>query len=211
MIKGFVYIVESPGARDLLDGRTEGRALCEALTLAGIPSVYRLVTTPETFDEALDSGLLAACRSTGAPEGRFPILHLSAHGSQDGIQLTSGHFVDWEELHTRLKPLLQFMENALLLCMSSCHGIEALKMPLQLDPDHHFGWLVGSNDEPLWSDAAVAFITFYHLLFKRQHTIQECVRRMNLASGHEAFTLIEGKPLMESWYQKIASLKLGAM
>lgn len=40
---GFVHIIESPSANDILEERTEGKALGEFLRLAKIPYCYNLV------------------------------------------------------------------------------------------------------------------------------------------------------------------------
>ena len=40
-VRAFVYMIESPGPRDLFDGRTEGRVLREALRIADVRTEYR--------------------------------------------------------------------------------------------------------------------------------------------------------------------------
>jgi len=40
MIQPIVFIIESPSATDVLDGRTEGEALSAALRLSNIPNQY---------------------------------------------------------------------------------------------------------------------------------------------------------------------------
>jgi len=57
-MEGFVYVIESPSSSDLLDGRTEGRALTEALVLAQIPSWYSLVTDQVTLCSAIGRDFL---------------------------------------------------------------------------------------------------------------------------------------------------------
>jgi hypothetical protein len=52
-IAGFVHIVESPSPADLLDSRTEGKVLSEALDLAGIKRFYNLATNEEMFKKAI--------------------------------------------------------------------------------------------------------------------------------------------------------------
>jgi hypothetical protein len=80
----FVHIIESPADFDLLDGRTEGRVLLEALNLSSVPAAYSLVTTRTTLDEALGNRLIQAADYYK----RIPILHLSLHGNSQGIELT---------------------------------------------------------------------------------------------------------------------------
>src|SRR5689334_1005397 len=114
-MNGFVYIIESPSAYDLLDGRTEGRTLGEALTLAAIPYWYSLAIDKATLTQALGPRLLEAWRALG----KLPILHLSMHGNQDGVQLSSGEFISWHDLRNLLLPLNQALQGGLLICMSS--------------------------------------------------------------------------------------------
>ena len=84
-INGFVHIIKSPSSIDLLDGRTEGRVLSEALHLTEIPHWYSLAADRTMLLEALGPRLAAAWHQWR----RFPILHLSMHGDAQGIALTS--------------------------------------------------------------------------------------------------------------------------
>jgi hypothetical protein len=85
-MNGFVYVIESPSSLDLLDGRTEGRALCQALSLAEIPYWYSLVTDRESLGQAIGPRLVEAWKTLG---GKPPILHFSMHGNQEGVALTN--------------------------------------------------------------------------------------------------------------------------
>ncbi|MBD2741555.1 hypothetical protein [Coleofasciculus sp. FACHB-1120] len=199
---GFVYIIESPSARDLLDGRTEGRALSEVLSLAEIPHWYSLVTTQETFDTALNKRLVEAWEHFRQP----PILHLSMHGNNVGVALTNDTFLLWAELRELLIPLTNFMEGGLLICMSSCFGSFGRLMAMHEDADYPFRALVGNNSSVSWSDAAVAYVTFYHLLFKGM-SIEQCVERMILASGNDKFDVWSGHDLKASWIQYMAKAR----
>lgn len=38
-------------------------------------------------------------------EKYFPFLHISAHGNENGIQLTDGTFIKWGELKNILTPI----------------------------------------------------------------------------------------------------------
>lgn len=101
--KFFVHVVESPSSVDLLDGRTEGRVLLEALGLSDVPATYNLVTSRATLKEALGNRLVDAMGSWK----RFPILHFSLHGSAEGISLTDCEFISWRDLRELLLPINQ--------------------------------------------------------------------------------------------------------
>lgn len=194
-IDGFVYVIESPAPYDLLDGRTEGKVLTEALGLAGIPYWYSLACDKATLLEALGNRLGEAGRYH---KGKSPILHLSMHGRQDGILLTNGQFISWDNLRGLLLPLIRAMQGGLLVCMSSCFGNSGCRMAMYADNEPHFWALVGNNASPTWADAAIAYVSFYHLFFKGVK-INICVESMNIASGDHNFMLNIGAETKAGW------------
>lgn len=197
MLQAFVHIVESPSPTDLLNDQIEGRALCGALQLARIPHVYNLASNRETFRAALSERLVQAL-NTPALHGLRPILHLSMHGNDSGLGLTSGEFMSWEDLHTDLAPLLNAMNGGLLICMSSCFGLSGCRMAMNTTADQPFWALVGNSHSVDWSDAAVAYITFYHQFFKSTQ-LDDCVRIMGEAAGDQNFLHLPGHAVKQSW------------
>jgi hypothetical protein len=192
---GFVYVIESPSSADLLDGRTEGQALCSALDLARISRWYSLVTNHETFLAALGDRLHQAWQNFGV----LPVLHLSMHGNTKGVSFTDGTFLSWADLREALRPLNDAMKGGLLVCMSSCHGLSGCKMAMHDSDDHTFWVIVGPSDAVSWSESAVGFITFYHLFFKGKD-VRACVDAMNVCSGAaHAFMLAEGQQIRAGW------------
>jgi hypothetical protein len=191
---GFVYVIESPSPADLLDGRTEGRVLSEALALAGIAHTYSVAADALTFDIALGQRLVDAWKQHQQP----PILHLSMHGNAEGVGLTNGDFLTWDQLRAKLLPLLRILPNALLICMSSCFGYSGCRLAMYLDNEPHFWALVGHPDSVNWADAAVAYVTFYHLFFKGE-PVTACVEAMKTASGDSRFLLSAGAEAKKSW------------
>lgn len=202
MLQAFVHIVESPSATDLLSDQVEGRALCGALQLARIPHVYNLASNRETFRAALSERLVHAL-STPALQGLRPILHLSMHGNDSGVGLTSGEFISWDDLHSDLAPLLNAMNGGLLICMSSCFGLSGCRMAMNTTTDQSFWALVGNSHSVDWSDAAVGYITFYHQFFKSTH-LDQCVRIMGEAAGDRNFLHLPGQALKQSWISTMA-------
>lgn len=193
---GFVYMIESPSSEDLLDGRTEGRVLLETLRLADVPSWYSLATTREMFEKSLNERLAQAVRDI--PD-KWPILHLSMHGNHDGIELSNGDFVSWGDLKSLLNDLMDAMAGGLLICVSSCFGTSAMRMAMQMDQSHTFWALVGNHKEAEWSDAAIAFSTFYHHFLKLRRTITDSVVAMKVASGDDNFQEYFGANLKNDW------------
>jgi hypothetical protein len=190
----FVYIIESPSAEDLLDGRTEGRVLNEALALAGIPHVYSLVTNEEMLLKAFSDRLVEALRTLN----RIPIIHFSLHGNNEGVALTDKKFLTWDYLRNFLLPLEQTFPGDLLLCMSSCFGFSGCRMAMTAQNELPFSALVGNSDEADWSDAAIAYITFYHLLFKGL-SLEKAVEAMKIASDDHNFVCVYGDRVRQNW------------
>jgi len=200
---GFVHIIESPSAKDLLEECTEGRSLSEFLKLAGIPHSYNLVTDLETLDIALYKRLPRVFEEYDLP----PILHLSLHGDRKGIGLTDGSFLSWHELREVLRDLNNQMEDGLLLCMSSCYGSYGYQLARDDSEDKPFLALVGNSNKISWKDSAVAYITFYHLLFKNI-SMEECVERMISASNDNNFKLWWGHEVKAVLVERMRNNKL---
>lgn len=187
-------MIESPSSLDLLDDRTEGRVLKETLKIAGIPYWYSLVSDRRMIQEALGNRLLEACRY----HNKLPILHLSMHGSEEGVTLTNDEFISWSDLREELLPLIRAMDGSLLVCMSSCFGTSGCRMAMYEDDEPHFWALVGNSESALWSDAAIAYASFYHLFFKGLK-IEVCVESMKVASGDHNFMLFMGDKMKAYW------------
>ncbi|MFC1675091.1 hypothetical protein ACFL1K_04330 [Candidatus Omnitrophota bacterium] len=190
----FVYIIESPSPNDLLNDRSEGKLLTKALELALINSKYNLVVNENTFSEALQIRLYQAMSNT---EGT-PILHFSSHGNKDGIGLTNGGFISWEKLKELLIPVNKALRGALVICMSSCEGFRGCRMAMTEGGDFPFFGLIGPKGTPVWSDTAVAFVTFYHLFFKGKSVV-EAVKAMRIASGENHFQEILAADARQAW------------
>lgn len=194
-IFGFVHMVESPSDIDLLDGRTEGRSLSEFLKLAQIESSYSLATSKPMFIEALTTRLEAAIKEH-AP--KKPIVHLSMHGNKSGIGFTNGDFVSWHELQEILRPVFEWMDGNLLVCLSSCSGYYGCQMAMYEDETQPFGALVGNTGETSWAEAAVGFVTFYHQFF-RTADVAASVEAMKVASGSRTFFVENGHVTKARW------------
>lgn len=190
----FVHVIESPSSQDLLDGRTEGRVLIEALALSEVPATYNLVTNRSTLDTAIGDRLKNAIDKHKA----FPVIHLSLHGNDQGIALTNGEFLTWHELREILLPINQVFGNGLLVCLSSCYGAAGCRMAMYENKPLPFCALVGHPESATWSDSAIAFVTFYHRISKGA-TFTMAVEAMKVASGDDRFILSVGKAVQQDY------------
>ena len=186
-MKEFVYIIESPSDEDLYYHRYESDLLRQAVELSNMKCIVRIVASKETFEKAISEGLKEAVIANFPQD---PILHISAHGCEDGICLTNKDFVTWRELQSLLLPISRAREWGLLLCMSACQGIQAIKMAFTDVETHEAAYaVVGCSSKPTWSDTAVAYASFYHMLVKRDDLVY-AVDAMKAASGNNDFELI---------------------
>lgn len=201
----FVYIVESPSAPDIYHGRSEGYLVSNAVRLDGIPSVTRTAINVEAFEAALRFGLPEAMKLY--PD-LTPVLHLSSHGSTEGIQLSSGQILTWDDLKTLLIPINTSLGNMLVLCMSACDGYSACRMAKQqADGPHPYFAMIGSYAKPTWADTAVAYSAFYHRVSKG-HTLADAVQAMKAASGNDSWILETAEESKRSFLEYLSTYNL---
>ncbi len=185
-IKFFVFVIESPSAVDLYHRRSEGEIVRQAVELNGIHCIVKTAISPTAFNACLKVGLSEAM---AALPGFIPLLHISAHGDSNGIQLSDGYVMSWEELKTHLRPVNQALGGSLVVCMSSCEGYSGIRMAMNLDEtDLPYFALVGCGSKPTGGETAVGYATLYHQLWRGEH-IAEAVQAMRIASGNQLFFL----------------------
>lgn len=183
-LKFFVYMVESPSPIDIYHGRKETELLDAATKLNGIPFFYKTAINETAFRAALILGIQEALDTI---KDRLPILHLSAHGDGDGIQLSSGERILWTELKNLLMPINKAINGNLLLCMSSCEGYSGIRMAMDADAvEFPYYAIIGCGSKPTWAEAAIAYATLYHHVSQGEY-IFEAVKKMRVASGKEDF------------------------
>ena len=102
----------------------------------------------------------------------MPIIHIEAHGNEEGIGVGEEDFVKWFELVEKFKKINLTMCNNLLVVMSACKGInlqkifvEAAKSSASLDISPIFA-LIGSPNEITMKNARDDFLRFYNKLLE---------------------------------------------
>jgi hypothetical protein len=197
----FVYVVESPSAADIYHGRSEGGLVAQALALDGVPCVTRTTINQHAFTAALTIGLPEAMATF---PGRIPVLHLSAHGSSQGIELSSTAFVPWDGLRSLVTPINRQLSGCLVLCMSACDGYSACQMAMRADDSEHpYFALVANYGKPTWSETGVGYAAFYHRL-GHGSGIAEAVAAMIAASGNDRWTFETAETTKRSYLDFIA-------
>jgi hypothetical protein len=197
-VRFFVFVIESPSAVDIYHRRSEGDLIRQAVELNSIPCTVKTAISLEAFDACLKVGLPQAMASL---PGFIPLLHISAHGDREGIQLSSGHVLTWQSLRDHLRPVNEALGGGLVVCMSSCEGYNGVRMAMfPEDPALPYYALIGCGKSPTWSEAAVAFATLYHQLHRGEH-ISSAVAAMRVASGNDSFWLEHAENSRESYLE----------
>lgn len=185
-IKFFVFVIESPSAVDLYHRRSEGDIVRQAVELNGIPCVVKTAISMTAFDACLKIGLSEAMNNL---PGFIPLLHISAHGDKEGIQLSDGEVIQWQSLREHLRPVNQAVGGSLIVCMSSYEGYMGVRMAMfPEDSGLPYYALIGCGSKPTWAETAVAFATLYHQLNRGEH-ISIAVEAMRVAFGNQMFWL----------------------
>jgi len=202
-IQFFVFVIESPSAVDLYHRRSEGEIVRQAVELNGIKCIVKTAISYLAFDACLKVGLSEAM---GQMPGFIPLLHISAHGDSNGIQLSDGHIISWSELKEHLRPVNQALSGSLVVCMSSCEGYSGIRMAMDSDESNlpYFA-LIGCGAKPTWGETAVGYATFYHQLW-RGELIADAVNAMCVASGNEQFFLEHAEKSRKDYIQFLNSV-----
>ncbi|WP_405368094.1 hypothetical protein [Nonlabens sp. Asnod2-A12] len=188
-----VYIIESPNQEDIEEDRIEGKALFEALTLANCDVIYSLIESKADFIEAMEFII----EDFFVQKGKWtsmPYIHISAHGDEDGIELTNGDLFDWSDFKIELEKInnkigyvphsTEYSDDVsrITLCFSACKGFNAFKIwdKINICP---YQCVIGPIVDIGWSDSLTGFITFYHLTNYKGTGFAEAVNKMNISAG----------------------------
>ena len=208
----YVHIVESPSPPELLNGITEGRALCEFLDLDGIPYSYNLAVDLDQFDIAMTDRVEEAIYEFR----KIPILHLSMHGSEQGIQLANQYgtndLISWFELapylhniHKHLRDIHKYLDG-LGVCMSCCGGAHGIKMAEEMRKANiPYQWIAGSFSDIDLSGATLAYAIFYrrhHRGIDNLDALRNLILAIRVTSGIADFDIWDGKLIQEAYRQE---------
>lgn len=192
-----VYIIESPSPDDLYEGREpEGVILTKMLSHASHLIRVKHVTAVNL--EKLSLALGEGAERFWHDCGRVPFaIHIVGHENNSGIGLTNGTFVSWQSLNQLLLPISQAVGD-LLLCLSACESFQGIQMAMNLGA-LPFSALIGSTDKPLYSETAIAYSTFYHLV-SMGHSTLTALESMKVASGNHNFMICKGTEAQSAFF-----------
>lgn len=175
----YVHIIESPRPAELQAGKKEGELISKYLHLAEIGNYHCEVKNQTEYNNALSYAKIYEQITT---RNKYPILHISAHGDENGFELTDGTPINWNELKTSVVRINKLMRGCFAICLSCCHGFKGCKMAMEVGGDIPFGALVGPLDDIPWDESAIGFAVFYNRL-ARDGNAYSAVWAMNAATG----------------------------
>lgn len=144
-----VFIIESLKFADERDDRFEGRLLSEILHLGGKESEYYYIRTRREMEEVMEI----------FEESDYRYLHLSCHGLEKSISTT----LDTIAL-TDLSEIIGHYLRGKRLFMSTCLAAN-FRIARRLIPPFGVYSVVGPREEVDFHAAAIAWASFYHLMF----------------------------------------------
>lgn len=106
---------------------------------------------------------LELIKEAALSKGCIPIIHIEAHGSEEGIQLNSGEFVKWKDIEYLLREINILTRNNLLLVVAACFGAHGIHIAEVLEPTPFFG-IIGPNVEVSFGECATGYQKFYQSL-----------------------------------------------
>ncbi len=145
-----VFIVESMDTDNEINENLDGKVLKKMLDLCGIPNFYIYIRTKPELDHAMD-----LFRQTD-----YGFLHISCHGSNEGLHLTLDD-ITFEELELIMGPHLKYRRLFLSACRAACFALAEYFIPR-----HHCYSVMGSPDSIDYDKAAILWSSYYYLMYK---------------------------------------------
>lgn len=158
MTKSEVFIIESLDPDDEGNGRFEGSIISSILRLHGKSPKYRYVRTREEFKKAVIQ----------FSKSEYRYLHISAHADAEGMCTTNQDDIDFDELAEIVNPHLK--ERRLFL--SACSMVHE-DLAKAIIPSSGCFSVVGPNEDIFFTDAAVLWSSFYHLMFSENNEVMK--------------------------------------
>ncbi|MBN2095955.1 hypothetical protein JW752_00980 [Candidatus Peregrinibacteria bacterium] len=169
-----LFLVESPNAMDLLQGRSESAAIEKICKLFGHEVASMIVRSKEELKTALEYvANIDEAHDENEREDVPLCVHLGAHGDKIGLEFGKD-VVTWKELFGLLEPLCEAMpayNGKVVLVLSACNAAgQKLTAYIAKNYQDYEGvkppaYLFATEDEAVhWDDALVSWTIFYHKL-----------------------------------------------
>lgn len=166
-----VLIVESPGANELTRKIGEAVLVSELLRLSEVPHYSIEARCENELD--LAANLFR--------RGQFATVIFSAHGCPDGISLSDGLPVHWEQLFWKFGFSRQ---HKVILSACSCFDQEQLvKAHLEMGPERAPGVTFGYKTSVSWKDSAIASMLLARAIHQDSESHLRALYGIELALG----------------------------
>ncbi|MCJ7572584.1 MAG: hypothetical protein MUO82_12055 [Candidatus Thermoplasmatota archaeon] len=148
-----VFIIESLKLDDEKNERYEGKFLSHILNLDRNKktSIYYYIRTKKELIEILKK----------FDTSNYRYLHISCHGNDKNVSMTLDK-IPYEEFGEIVRPHLDKKR----LFLSACEAVN-LSMAKEIIPNSKCYSLIGFDQSIEFSDAAMMWASFYHLMFKK--------------------------------------------
>lgn len=144
-----VFIIESLAFDDEDDDMYEGRMLSDILKLNGKTPIYYYIRTKQELYEVIDK----------FEDSNYRYLHISCHGSRNSMETTLDS-ISFDDLEKIISPCLDYKR----LFFSACNMVNSsLARKMLVGTKCHS--LIGPFEPVNFSDAAIFWASFYHLMF----------------------------------------------
>lgn len=193
-----LHVIDSVEKEDFDNGKTDSAMLKERLDDTSINIVAHEARDIDSLSAVLNT--IAGQKIYAFPRKAIPYIHIGCHGEQDGLILTDGQKVSWEELSVLLYPLQEQTDYNIPISLSACWGYHGAGLAYVIDPKYQkrrpYYSLVGPTKKEYPTPLNDAFARFYrHLLVDFEDT-HAAVKSAN-AEGEVQLDFTRGSILVE--------------
>jgi len=130
--------------------------------------------------------------------GMIPLLHIEAHGNENGLKLADNSFISWNEIGYHLRNINVALKNNLILVLGACYGLHISSQIIPIFPAP-FRVVVGPYEEVSKEAVQTGFEAFYEKFVNREcvDTLNEMIASLN-EGFYPAFHFIDSEVMFES-------------
>ncbi|UYZ58144.1 hypothetical protein [Hymenobacter latericus] len=142
-------------------------------------------------------GALEEVKSGAKEDGFLPIIHIEAHGSNQGLEMESGEVITWNILGLHLRHINTLTKNNLLVVLGACYGIEIWQQITVITRAPFWG-VLAPLEKVSEATAHESFVNFYEKITDPKFDdFVEAVRAMNQFIDPPVFQFIDSQELFD--------------
>lgn len=132
-------------------------------------------------------------------EGDILTIHIEAHGSDDGIALSSGEIVEWKDFYDLIRPINIALGHLLFIVMAMCSSI-AMISNINIEERAPYRAFICTTREMYPDELYEGFLSFYEKfcnlldVFGAMTALQNEIRDEN---GHSPFQLLSAESVFD--------------